>query len=56
MKVLVDITEYRDLKEAALLLRCLEDAGVDNWDGYSYAYAEFDEILKESNTKINESL
>ena len=59
MKVLIDIREYRDLKEESLMLRCLENAGVDNWDGYSYAYKEYDDslgVLDLENTKrINET-
>ena len=29
--------EYEDLKEDALFLQALRKAGVDNWEGYSYA-------------------
>ena len=32
--------EYKDLQRAARELRALEDQGVDNWDGYSYAMRE----------------
>lgn len=35
--------EYKRLKKKALWLSCLENAGVDNWDGYDYAQ----EILEE---------
>jgi hypothetical protein len=30
--------EYKSLKRDAAFLLELEDAGVDNWDGYSIAY------------------
>ena len=56
MKVSIDIKEYRGLVEDSLMLCCLENAGVDNWDGYSYAYKEFDESLEELNIKIDETL
>jgi hypothetical protein len=31
------MNQYRELRDAQLRLRALERAGVDNWDGYSYA-------------------
>ena len=30
--------EYERLKERDTFLSCLEQAGVDNWEGYSYAW------------------
>jgi len=30
--------EYESLKEDARWLQCLENAGVDNWQGIDYAY------------------
>lgn len=56
MKVLINIEEYRNLKEESLMLRCLENAGVDNWDGYSYAYEEYDNSLETLNLEIQERL
>lgn len=38
-------SEYDSLVEDSDWLRCLEAAGVDNWDGYDYAL----EIRSESN-------
>ena len=35
--VTIPIGEYTSLLDAALRLQCLEDAGVDNWDGYDFA-------------------
>ena len=29
--------EYESLLEDQKLLQCLQDAGVDNWEGYDYA-------------------
>lgn len=45
---LITITkkEYDSLKEAQLTLRCLEDAGVDNWQGIDYAYELKRELLR----------
>lgn len=37
--------EYESLLEDARWLRALEDAGVDNWDGYSFAC----ELMEEDN-------
>ena len=42
----ISLKEYESLKEDELWLRCLEDAGVDNWSGYSYA---LDILEEESN-------
>ena len=36
--VAIPITEYESLTEDADWLSCLEDAGVDNWGGISFAY------------------
>jgi hypothetical protein len=33
--------EYEELLEDARFLQCLQNAGVDNWDGYDYAREEF---------------
>ena len=35
--VILSESEYDDLYENSLKLSALEAAGVDNWDGYSYA-------------------
>ena len=35
--VSIPLEKYRELLEQAHILRCLEQAGVDNWEGYSYA-------------------
>jgi hypothetical protein len=39
--ILVDADEYEELQDAQLMLQCLENAGVDNWDGYSEALREY---------------
>ncbi len=33
--------EYDSLVEDAFLLQCLQNAGVDNWEGWDYALQEF---------------
>lgn len=40
---MVEITaaEYTDLVNDSNKLRCLENAGVDNWEGYDFAMEEF---------------
>lgn len=42
---MVQITEkeYNKLKESDRILRALEAAGVDNWEGYSSAFQDEDE-------------
>ncbi len=42
-KILVDKEEYEKLLEDSEWLRCLEAAGVDNWEGYDYAQELIDE-------------
>ena len=36
--VTITKSEYEDLIESAAWLQALENAGVDNWDGISFAY------------------
>lgn len=43
-------TRIAELEERDLLLCALEDAGVDNWEGFEYAYELLDEWRKESET------
>jgi hypothetical protein len=38
-----------ELEDDALFLSCLEGAGVDNWDGYSYAIEMLEQIKNEEN-------
>lgn len=37
------VSEYESLKEDAAWLRALEEAGVDNWDGISFAHELYEE-------------
>lgn len=43
--VTISKEEYESLKEDARWLQCLENAGVDNWEGYDFAR----ELLNEEN-------
>jgi hypothetical protein len=43
--ITITIEEYKFLKKSAEWLTCLENAGVDNWDGIDYA----SELLEELN-------
>lgn len=38
--------EHMMLKDSDLLLSCLENAGVDNWEGYHYAMEEYRELTE----------
>jgi len=31
------VKEVRDLRDRLLWIECLENAGIDNWEGYDYA-------------------
>lgn len=42
------LTENLKLEKDSIWLSCLEGAGVDNWDGYSYAQEMLDEINNEN--------
>jgi len=35
--ITIPIEEYNFLKKSVLWLTCLENAGVDNWEGYDHA-------------------
>ena len=45
--VTIPKTVYDDLKRDAFWLRCLEGAGVDNWEGYDFAIEFFRERYPE---------
>lgn len=36
--VTITVKEYNKLKDSQKFLLCLKAAGVDNWDGYYYAW------------------
>lgn len=48
--VVISKEEYESLLEDSLFLEALQGAGVDNWEGYSYAC----EIFREENGDKNE--
>ena len=39
-------TKIKKLEEDSLFLQCLEEQGVENWEGYGMACYEFNNILK----------
>lgn len=41
--VTISEEEYQSLLDDQLWLSCLENSGVDNWDGYDYARELFNE-------------
>ena len=43
--VTISKKEYECLLEDADLLRCLQDAGVDNWEGYDHALREYYNVV-----------
>ena len=42
--VTISKAEYEQLLDSDLMLRCLENAGVDNWDGYDFAMDEYHDL------------
>lgn len=47
--VTIPASEYKELLNDQRWLECLQDAGVDNWEGYEYAkdlYNDLDEGLE----------
>lgn len=40
--IVISLEEYAEMKEELRWLQCLEEAGVDNWDGYDYALELYD--------------
>lgn len=40
--ITITLKEYNQLLEDSKILRALEGAGVDNWDGYDYAMESLD--------------
>ena len=53
--------EYESLLEDQKLLQCLQDAGVDNWEGYDYAMEMMEDVENTyeedwTNRKIYEEL
>jgi hypothetical protein len=45
--LLVAVETLEELKEDSLFLECLRMAGVDNWEGYSYAHSLYREATKQ---------
>ncbi len=43
--VTISKKEYEGLLDDADLLRCLQDAGVDNWEGYDHALREYYNVV-----------
>lgn len=43
----VDSEEYEELLDDSLFLNCLQNNGVDNWDWYSEAVEEYQQIKGE---------
>lgn len=42
--ITITVKEYTDLIESQTWLNCLESAGVDNWDGISFARELLEEL------------
>lgn len=46
LKITIPLEEYEELKERSDWLNILEQAGVENWEGMSYAVQLFQEYKK----------
>jgi len=42
-QVTIPVKVYKDLMDNILFLTCLQEAGVNNWEGYSYAQELYQE-------------
>lgn len=42
-------SEYKELKDRNLWLTALENCGVDNWEGYDFAYDALEELKGNQN-------
>lgn len=42
-------SEYKELKDRDLWLTALENCGVDNWEGYDFAYEALEELKGNQN-------
>lgn len=45
--VLISKEDYQFLREDSLMLECLQNNGVDNWEGWDEAVREFNERKEE---------
>ena len=51
--IAISKNKHDSLQQRALKLACLEDAGVDNWEGYGYAMeAYFEALEKNEDTQL----
>ena len=46
-QITISVQEYGKMLDDILFLNCLREAGVDNWEGYSYAYSLYNEVHQE---------
>jgi hypothetical protein len=47
--ITIPLDEYNDLVQDSIWLECLREAGVDNWEGLSFAH----ELMEERNEQNN---
>lgn len=47
-EVIMSRAEFDEMYLDQIKLRCLENAGVDNWDGYSFAMELLAEYIEEN--------
>lgn len=43
-EIIIELKEYMRLLYDSRKLNCLENAGVENWDGYNFAMETMEEI------------
>jgi hypothetical protein len=53
MKISINLKEYYDLKKNSLMLSCLNNAGVDNWEWFGDAYDDYKTSLKQLETELD---
>jgi hypothetical protein len=50
--IAITLKEFIDLKRSELELQLLENAGVDNWEGYSEAWENWGEGLRDLRSEL----
>lgn len=53
-KISIDKKYYDTLKRAMALLQCLQECGVDNWEGYSEAQQLFAEMYPDEEEETDD--
>jgi len=53
MKISINLKEYYDLKKNSLMLSCLTNAGVDNWEWFDEACNDYETSLQQLEIELD---